>query len=108
MSVSADAIQVLGYRPFDPLISKRFRKLCGHKGVVPASYIIPKERISIVGEHAVAYGGFGDVWRGTYSGRDVAIKALRVYKNDDVYKVKRVALSVAITRELFIDAFRIL
>lgn len=41
-------------------------------------------------ECAIASGGFGDVWEGTYDGRRVAIKALRVYKNDDKRKVSRV------------------
>lgn len=47
-----------------------------------------------MGSCAVASGGFGDVWKGTYDERHVAIKALRVYKHDDMHKVKRVALHV--------------
>ncbi|KAF9651283.1 kinase-like protein [Thelephora ganbajun] len=82
--------KVLEYRPFDPLISKQFRQLCGRSELVPASYFISRERISTVGEHPVASGGFGDVWKGIYEGRHVAIKALRVYKRDDMRKVKRI------------------
>ena len=42
----------------------------------------------------MASGGFGDVWKGTYDERDVAIKALRVYKDGGKQKVGRVRLSV--------------
>ena len=66
---------------------------------MPASYVIPKEQISEMGEHPVASGGFGDVWKGAYSGRDVAIKALRVYKRDDVHKVERVTPYVSVIHE---------
>ena len=61
--------------------------------LVPVSYAIPKERISVIGKHPVASGGFGDVWKGTYDERSVAIKALRIYKNDDMRKVRRVGHS---------------
>ena len=52
-----------------------------------------------MGEHPVASGGFGDVWKGAYSGRDVAIKDLRVYKRDDEHKVERVARYVSTIHE---------
>ena len=81
------------YHPFHLLISKWYRRLCGHYELVPVSYTASRERISRVGEHAITSGGFGDVWKANYDGRDVAVKALRIYKTDDVRKIKRVGLS---------------
>ena len=89
-------VQVLRYHPFHPLISKWFRQSCGHYGLVPVSYTISRERISTVGKHAIVSGGFGDVWKATFDGRDVAVKALRIYKTGDVRKIKRVGHSVVV------------
>lgn len=47
-----------------------------------------------MGECAIASGGFGDVWKGIYNGREVAIKALRVYKNEGKRKVSRVSMAL--------------
>ena len=41
-------------------------------------------------KHPVASGALGDVWEGIYNDKRVAIKALRVYKDDDVRKVRKV------------------
>jgi hypothetical protein len=65
------------------------------------SYTIPRERISTVGEHPIASGGFGDVWEGSYGGRRVAIKALRIYKEEDMRNVKRVGCSAMAIHRLF-------
>ena len=81
------------YHPFHLLISKWYRRLCGHYELVPVSYTASRERISKVGEHAITSGGFGDVWKANFDGRDVAVKALRIYKTDDVRKIKRVGHS---------------
>ena len=57
--------------------------------LLPTSHIIPGKLIKTT-EHPVASGGFGDVWEGRYNDKWVAIKALRVYKEEDVQKVKKV------------------
>jgi hypothetical protein len=38
----------------------------------------------------IARGSFGDVWRGQIRGREVAIKALRVYQRSDAQKLLKV------------------
>ena len=32
------------------------------------------------------HGGFGDVWKGEYCGRDVAVKVIRIYANVELQK----------------------
>ena len=71
------------------MIFKRFRQLCGQMGLLPTSHIIPGEVIRTT-VHPVASGGSGDVWEGICNGKRVAMKALRVYRGDDVQKVKKV------------------
>lgn len=48
------------------------------------------EGIRMKGEHAVASGGFGDVWRGKHRGQNIAIKMLRIYQDSDLLKLNRV------------------
>lgn len=68
---------------------KKFRQLCGRAGLLPVSHIIPENLIQTT-EHPVASGSSGDVWEGIYNDKRVAIRALRVYKEDDVRKVRKV------------------
>ena len=39
----------------------------------------------------MCHGGFADVWRGNYEGREVAVKVLRVYMTSDFKKITRVS-----------------
>ena len=74
---------------YDVTIFKRFRQLCGQTGLLPTSHIIPGELIQTT-EHPVASGAFVDVWEGIYNDKRVAMAAFRVYKEEDVQKVKKV------------------
>jgi len=40
-------------------------------------------------EPPLYHGGFTDVWRSQYRGREVAVKAVRVHLNDDVEKIRK-------------------
>lgn len=75
--------------PFDPAIFKRFRQLCSCARLLPLSYIIPGSLITRE-DFPVNSGRFGDVWRGVYDEQLVAIKGLRIYREDDVREIKRV------------------
>jgi len=86
--------QALQATTYDVTIFKRFRQLCGRMGLLPTSHIIPGKLIQTAGS-PVARGGFGDVWEGIYNDKRVAIKALRIYKDEDVQKVKKVILLVS-------------
>lgn len=44
-----------------------------------------------LGEIAVATGGFTDIWRGKYGGRQVAIKAFRIYPPQKLKEAKEVS-----------------
>jgi hypothetical protein len=35
-------------------------------------------------------GGFADVWKGRYHGREIAAKVLRVYLKNDLERIRRV------------------
>ena len=88
-SESRCSVQVLQTTPYEVIIFKRFRQLCGWNGLLPSSHIIPETLVRTT-EYPVAYGGFSDVWEGIYNDERVAIKALRIYKEDDVWKVRKV------------------
>ena len=81
--------QALRATTHDVVIFKRFRQLCGWTGLLPTSHIIPEELIQTT-EYPVFSGAFGDVWEGIYKEKRVAIKALRVYKGDDLRQVRKV------------------
>jgi hypothetical protein len=83
------AVQALQSPTHDVVIFKRFRQLCGRVGLLPASHVI-QEKFIKTAEHPIAHGGFGDVWEGRYGDKRVAIKALRIYKEGDVQKVRKV------------------
>jgi len=38
-----------------------------------------REGLKKTGDNPVAFGGFADVWEGTYGGKKVCVKALRIY-----------------------------
>ena len=91
--------QALTAPEHDVKIFKKFRQLCGQVGLLPASHIIPGNTVQTT-EHPVASGAFWDVWEGIHNGQRVAIKALRVYKHDDVAKVSKVSrLSLIISAD---------
>jgi len=70
-------------------IFKKFRQLCGRAGLLPTSHVIPEKLIQ-TSEVSAASGSYGDVWEGIYNDKRVAIKTLRVYREDDVRKVAKV------------------
>lgn len=60
-------------------------KACGRHAFLPRSLQIPicYDRTS----DALYNGGYADVWKGEYCGRDVAVKVIRKYSNSDLQKV---------------------
>ena len=83
-------------------ILKQFQQLCSRTELLPTSYIISGELIQVTSGQPAASGTFSDVWEGAYNDRQVAIKALRVFKKDGVRKVKKA------THTAFLVPFNIL
>ncbi|KAF9645013.1 kinase-like protein [Thelephora ganbajun] len=64
---------------------KSLYKTCGRHALLPKNLKIPVcyDRTS----DALYRGGFADVWKGEYYGREVAVKVLRTYSNSDFQKI---------------------
>ncbi|KAF9779787.1 kinase-like domain-containing protein [Thelephora terrestris] len=60
---------------------RKLRAICGSHATLPSSHIISGD-LTRVGESAIAYGGFADVWKGDQGGKIVCIKVLRIAVND--------------------------
>jgi hypothetical protein len=65
------------------------RQLCCRAGRIPKACHIPGTIVLEV-PHPVSQGGYSDVYRGTYGGCPVAVKALRVHlsERDKLMKVR--------------------
>jgi len=64
-------------------------KLCGLCKLLPTDCVLGEELFETGTQ--IGSGGFADVWQGTYSGMQVAIKRLRVGENDDLMKLYKVS-----------------
>ena len=68
---------------------RELRSICGATGMLPTSYALPPHLLD-VGPTPFASGGYGDVYKGTFDGRKVCIKRLRVYLKDGPQKAAKV------------------
>jgi hypothetical protein len=64
---------------------KSLYRTCGRHALLPRALKIPVcyDRTSV----ALYRGGYADVWKGEHRGRDVAVKVIRTYSNDDLQKI---------------------
>jgi len=64
---------------------KSLYRMCSRRAVLPNAMkvLVQYDRTSA----ALCRGGFGDVWKGEYCGRDVAVKVVRTYSNSDLQKI---------------------
>ncbi|EMD37239.1 hypothetical protein CERSUDRAFT_123937 [Gelatoporia subvermispora B] len=60
------------------------RDLCGKHHIFPTSCILPYPRFRLLEDHPVAGGGFADVWKGVYQGKEVALKVPRLLGGGEV------------------------
>lgn len=66
-------------------------KLCGERGILPSSYLIPESKVEKLGDGPISTGGFSDVWPGMYEDEIcVAIKVIRCYETDNAQKIRKV------------------
>ena len=68
------------------------RKLTGRHGLLPARMRI-KERVD-VSDEILAFSVLAELRSGTYEGRPVAVKAMRVTAQDDFVKIRKVSINV--------------
>jgi hypothetical protein len=66
------------------------RRLAGIHGRLPDSMVITEE--IKVSDDILASGGFADIRTGTYAGHLVAVKTMRVAKQDDFLKIRKVSV----------------
>ena len=60
-------------------------KMCGRHALLPTTLKTP---ISFEPTGNVVYsGGYADVWKGEHCGRDVAVKVIRIYSNNELQRV---------------------
>lgn len=90
-------IQALGYDDGVPETKSKLhrvlRKTCAEVGILPSSYYLDSGQMSKVNDVPFASGGYSDVWRGSYKGEDVSIKAFRVYTTDNIKLLTKVFFS---------------
>ena len=58
---------------------RELRTICGARGILPTSYTLPSNHLS-VSPDPFAAGGYGDVHEGTLDGSKVCIKRVRAYQ----------------------------
>lgn len=63
-------------------------KICGSQGLLPRSVQIPPCHDPM--DNPLARGGYAEVYKGNYHGREVAVKVLKVYQTSDFNKITRV------------------
>lgn len=71
-------------------LHRALRKTCAEAGVLPSSYYLEDDQIKKLNDVPFASGGYSDVWRGSYKGENVSIKAFRVYTTDNIRHLTKV------------------
>jgi hypothetical protein len=80
---------------FHPAFTKILIRLTREYNLYPEC--LSMTSLEAIGTHAVASGGFGDVWRAVWQGLpggnqriEVAVKVTRVYANSEIKKLLKV------------------
>jgi hypothetical protein len=87
--------QILDYSQVEislkaPLV-KALVRLSQKSGRFPDCLIL--NEVKVVGDHAIARGAFGDIWLGSIDRQEVAIKALRMFRESDSQGLLKVSSS---------------
>ena len=59
-------------------------RLSSRSGIYPK--VLVQNSVTIEGSYPLTAGQFGDVWKGTFQGQQVAIKILKLYVTSDVFQ----------------------
>ncbi|CCM05082.1 uncharacterized protein FIBRA_07289 [Fibroporia radiculosa] len=65
-----------------------YRKLCGSRGLLPTSLILPADDLEVP-TAPVAAGGFGDVYRARLGERFIAVKSLRMDRDEILPTIRK-------------------
>ena len=89
LSLDVEAFRAARLEPeIRQLAFRVLRKLCGKAGHLPESYLLSHK--FDLSEMPRAFGGFADLRKGVYKGKDVAVKSLRVHEADDKARIRKV------------------
>ena len=84
----------------DPIYKSPFLnamlRLSSKSGIYPK--ILVQNSVTIEGTNPSAAGQFGDVWKGTFQGQQVAVKFLRPYATSNVSQHAKVSFSIFLQR----------
>ena len=80
---------------------RELRTICGTRGILPTSYTLPPDLLSIDLD-PFARGGYGDVYRGTLDGSMVCVKRMQVYTGDDPRRAAKVRINAVASPALSI------
>ena len=87
-------------------LHRALRKTCAEVGILPSSYYLDDSEINKLNEVPFASGGYSDVWRASYQGENVSIKAFRVYATDNIKQLTKVLSTFPrCVRELLLTTF---
>ena len=53
--------------------------------------VLVRQEITLDGDSALTAGQYGDVWKGVFAGRQVAVKVLKLYMNSNISKHLKVS-----------------
>ncbi|KAF9645430.1 kinase-like protein [Thelephora ganbajun] len=87
-----------GLDPTGPASRKCLRELgtiCGTRAILPASYILPPERLTVTPD-PFDWGGFGNVHMGTLDDLAVCVKRAQVFAQDDPQAAARIFCKEAV------------
>jgi len=86
----------------DPIYKSPFLnamlRLSSKSGMYPKTLV--QNSVTVEGSNPLAAGQFGDVWKGMFQGRQVAIKSLRLYGMSDVSEHVKVSFITFLPRFL--------
>ena len=79
--------------PDDKLYNKCFaalRRLCAEVGNLPSRLVLPVDQLKRQSTHPLSSCGYADIWRGSLAERNVALKAFRIFGENNLPTVRKV------------------
>jgi len=90
----SEALELYLYKPMRVSLFQTLRKLCAAKEIFPRSFLISSAELRR--QDYVAGGGFADVWRGIYKGRNVALKLSKLPRTEEMSSARQIFVKEAV------------